>query len=123
MKKLLFGIFFTISTSSISALAEDIKIPIGTQMPESEQIARPKTGASKSEVKGFFGNPLKESAPKGNPPISHWEYEEFTVYFEGDRAIHSVIKPRFHGNTELHNSKDDAIESVGDKSSNDPKPQ
>ena len=83
------------------ALAEDIKIPVGSQTPELQQIAKPTTGMTKSQVKSQFGAPQKENAAKGKPPISSWEYAEFTVYFENDHVIHSVIKPKLHENREI----------------------
>lgn len=82
-------------------LAEDIKIPIGTQTLESQQIIRPTTGMTKPQVKSQFGEPHKENSAKGKPPISSWEYTEFTVYFENDHVIHSVIKPKLHENKEI----------------------
>jgi hypothetical protein len=27
----------------------------------------------------------------GDPPITRWVYDRFTVYFENDRVIHSVV--------------------------------
>ena len=83
------------------ALAEDIKIPVGSQTPESQQIAKPTTGMTKLQVKSQFGAPQKENPAKGKPPISSWEYVEFTVYFENDHVIHSVIKPKLHENKEI----------------------
>jgi hypothetical protein len=91
-------IFFT---GSELVLAEDIKIPIGTQTPELQQVAKPTTGMTKPQVKSQFGEPQKENPAKGNPPISSWEYAEFEVYFENDHVIHSVIKPKLHENKEI----------------------
>jgi hypothetical protein len=81
-------------------IAEDIKIPVGQQTPELEQIARPQLGASKASVKAKFGEPVKEKAAVGNPPISNWEYTDFIVYFENDHVIHSVLKPKYHESKE-----------------------
>ncbi len=119
VKKLFLGFLFVVCTSPILVLAEDIKIPIGTQTPESTQIARPTTGATKAHVKSQFGTPIKENTPKGNPPISNWEYAEFTVYFENDHVIHSVIKPRLHGDKEAHESKEVIIETIDEMSEDD----
>lgn len=95
MKQLILGIAFSTFANPALVLAENIKIPIGTQTPESKQLVRPATGMTKTKVKIQFGSPAKENAPKGNPPISTWEYEKFTVYFENDHVIYSVIKPTF----------------------------
>ncbi len=113
MKKLLLSFIFTVCTSPTILLAEDIKIPIGTQTPESKQIAHPATGATKAQVKSQFGVPIKENAAKGNPPISTWEYTEFTVYFENNHVIHSVVKPK------LQESKEIIIETVDEMSEDD----
>lgn len=83
------------------SMAENVKIPVGNQTPEARQLARPSTGMTKTQVKSQFGEPQKANPAKGNPPISNWEYSEFTVYFENDHVIHSVIKPKFHEDTEI----------------------
>lgn len=54
---------------------------------------RPARGATKSGVESNFGTPLSKDAAVGDPPISSWEYADFTVYFEYDRVLHSVEKP------------------------------
>jgi hypothetical protein len=116
MKKLCLSLVFAIFTSPMLVLAETIKIPVGTQSSTTNQLALPATGATKTHVKSQFGEPIKESTPKGNPPISHWEYAEFTVYFERDHVIHSVAKPK------LHDSKEIIIETTDDMSEDDLKP-
>jgi hypothetical protein len=116
VKKIFLGVAFGLFAGSALVLAEDIKIPIGTQTPESKQIARPATGVTKAQVKNQFGTPVKENAPKGNPPISTWEYAEFTVYFENDHVIYSVVKPK------LHESKEIIVETVDEMSEDDLKP-
>ena len=27
----------------------------------------------------------------GNPPITRWDYPQFSVYFENDRVLHTVL--------------------------------
>ncbi|HWV14216.1 MAG TPA: hypothetical protein VN030_02210 [Cellvibrio sp.] len=81
------------------AQAEQIKIPIGEQSAELNTIARPTLGMSKARVQQQFGEPLQQTAAKGKPPISSWEYAQFTVYFENDHVIHSVLKPVYHEST------------------------
>lgn len=51
----------------------------------------PRRGMLKSEVSATWGEPLSRSGPVGEPPISHWTYGPFTVYFEHDHVIHAVI--------------------------------
>lgn len=81
-------------------LADTLKIPLGTQTAERSNITRPTMGMSKTLVKSQFGIPLKENPAKGNPPISSWEYKDFSVYFEHEHVIHSVVKAKKHEATE-----------------------
>ncbi|QEW07264.1 hypothetical protein [Nitrincola iocasae] len=48
-------------------------------------------GLSEQAVLGRFGEPVRKVAPVGQPPISRWVYDEFTVYFEYQTALHAVI--------------------------------
>jgi hypothetical protein len=113
MKFFLYLAISLISTHAMLVAAENLKVPIGTQTPESQQIARPTTGTTKAQVKNQYGEPLKENPAKGKPPISNWEYAEFTVYFENDHVIHSVVKPK------LHESKEIIIETTDEMSEDD----
>jgi hypothetical protein len=45
-------------------------------------------------VRSQFGTPEKQLPAVGNPPISRWVYKDFTVYFEGNVALHSVLHAR-----------------------------
>ena len=71
--------------------ADTIKVPVGQQ--GIQDIQTPKQGMIKSDVKSSFGEPTDWYAAVGEPPISKWVYQGFTVYFEWDRVIHSVITP------------------------------
>jgi hypothetical protein len=42
------------------------------------------------KVKEIFGEPQKQAPAVGDPPITRWIYQDFTVYFEYDRVIHAV---------------------------------
>ena len=84
-----------------TAYAEEIKIPVGAQSPELNKVARPTKGMSKASVRSQYGEPNKENAAKGKPPISNWDYPEFIVYFENDHVIHSVLKAKTHETEEI----------------------
>jgi outer membrane receptor for ferrienterochelin and colicin len=81
-------------------IAEEIKIPIGAQTQELQDMNRPKTGMTKTAVKQQFGEPTKETAAVGKPPISRWEYTDFTVYFEYEHVINTVLKAKKHESTQ-----------------------
>ena len=77
-------------TTTNMTVAEEIAIPAGSQGNTS--IVTPNTGTTKSNVASHFGQPKESSSSVGEPPISRWEYDQFYVYFEHDRVIHSVLK-------------------------------
>ena len=110
MKKIISLCFLTLACSaSANLLAQEIKIPVGSQTAELQNLPRPTTGMLKSAVKQQFGEPVKENPPKGKPPISSWEYADFVVYFENDHVIHSVLKPKKHEDTEIVIEKEDVM--------------
>ena len=58
---------------------------------QAEGVERPVKGQSMAEVEARFGVPKTREPATGQPPISRWVYDGFTVYFEGDTVLHSVV--------------------------------
>lgn len=52
---------------------------------------RPGKGETMAAVEARFGKPQSVIEAVGQPPITRWIYDGFTVYFEGDRTLHSVV--------------------------------
>ena len=78
---------------STQAVAESVAVPVGSQGGDMQKIARPMSGETKQAVEQRFGQPMQVKGPVGKPPITTWMYDKFTVYFEYDRVIHSVLNP------------------------------
>lgn len=76
---------------STNLQAERLIIPIGSQAKNALSTL-PAQGEKKGYVLKHFGEPEAVVAPTGTPPISRWDYSGYTVYFENDHVIHSVIK-------------------------------
>jgi len=51
----------------------------------------PGNGMSMDQVTQRFGEPTERVGSIGDPPITRWVYESYTVYFEHDLVLHSVI--------------------------------
>lgn len=56
-------------------------------------IATPSHGRTMEQVETGFGTPSQKIPAVGEPPISRWVYPDFTVYFEDQFVIHTVIRP------------------------------
>jgi hypothetical protein len=57
------------------------------------ELPRPSGGMTMHAVEARFGAPQQRHAAVGEPPISRWDYQGFTVFFERDRVIHAVVDP------------------------------
>jgi hypothetical protein len=51
----------------------------------------PRRGQSMQQVRNRWGEPQRRWPAVGDPPITRWEYTDFSVYFEYRHALHSVV--------------------------------
>jgi hypothetical protein len=76
----------------VSVHAEVLQIPVGAQGDSGLQL--PARGDRSQAVLQRFGLPDEEHPAVGNPPISRWDYRDFSVYFESGVVINSVVHHR-----------------------------
>jgi hypothetical protein len=70
------------------ALAETLSTDTGNPASAGE---RPHRGSTMTQVESQYGAPSNRHAAVGNPPITRWDYPQFSVYFEHDRVLHTVL--------------------------------
>ena len=51
----------------------------------------PTNGMPTAEVRARFGEPLTTHSAIGDPPITRWEYDRWSVYFEYDIVLFTVL--------------------------------
>jgi hypothetical protein len=78
-----------------AAVAETVVVNDQVQVRNS-QLERPRRGATMDQVEKQFGTPATRHAAVGGssqqqPPITRWDYHGFSVFFEHDRVIESVV--------------------------------
>ena len=83
---------FTLLLSSVlfmqSTIADELNMtPVGNS-PSAASV--PTHGLSMESVLQRFGEPVSRLPAVGEPPITRWNYPDFTVYFEHQLVIHSV---------------------------------
>lgn len=64
----------------------------------------PRRGMTMAHVTDRYGQPRERHGPVGEPPITRWEYAGFSVYFEHNKVLHSVVPgdpPVLHHRDEL----------------------
>lgn len=77
---------------SASLYAESLELPTESPTEVTEfSIQLPGRGMSMETVQNRFGTPTQQEPAVGSPPITKWIYSSFTVYFESEYVIHSVV--------------------------------
>ena len=61
------------------------------EVRQAEKMELPQNGMKKFEVLARFGDPEKKTAAVGDPPISSWTYGRWSVYFEYDLVLFTVL--------------------------------
>jgi hypothetical protein len=79
----------------LPALAEDLAMPAAAQPATTQPMNLPEKGSSMQAVSRQFGEPRQRHAAAGgdsavHPPITRWDYEGFSVFFENQHVIHAV---------------------------------
>ena len=82
-----------LSSTPVLSSADVLLIDAIEEAPanSSEGLPRPRTGQTMDSVRSRFGTPEQEIPWVGEPPITRWVYPRFTVYFEHEYVINSVI--------------------------------
>ena len=62
------------------------------EVRQAESMRLPVNGMNKVDVQAEFGAPAQTHAAVGDPPITRWDYERWSVYFEHDLVLFSVLK-------------------------------
>lgn len=74
-------------------MADQMAVPAGQQGGNSQSVPKPQSGMSMNQVQSQYGTPNQQMPSVGEPPISRWIYDAYTVYFEHNHVIHSVTHP------------------------------
>jgi len=61
------------------------------EVRERMQRDLPANGLTKAQVEQRYGTPNERRSPVGDPPITRWIYDQYSVYFEHDLVIESVL--------------------------------
>ncbi|MGD8908984.1 MAG: hypothetical protein PVI92_06505 [Chromatiales bacterium] len=89
---------FTTAASLILLLSQPVSadvllIDAINQAPVNSQegLPRPMRGMSMEQVKQRYGQPVTEYQQIGDPPITRWDYGQYSVFFEYQYVLTSVV--------------------------------
>ena len=63
------------------------------EVRQADRMELPKNGQDKATVEAKFGTPAQKLPAVGDPPISSWKYDRYSVYFEEDLVLFTVLHP------------------------------
>lgn len=76
---------------SANLSAESVALPDNSAKQTEFSVQLPGRAMSMETVQKRFGEPTTKYPAVGQPPITKWVYEKFTVYFESEYVIHAVV--------------------------------
>jgi len=93
IRSILFGLVLALP----AALPASADVLLVDTLPASASTSTPASGISMAQVREQFRSPVTEHPPvsaaggPSQPPITRWDYAGFSVFFEHDRVVHSVV--------------------------------
>jgi hypothetical protein len=88
-KFFLLPLFLASSLFMQTGYADELDVRSVGNVPEG--VSSPAHGLSMDAVLQRYGEPQNRIPAVGQPPITRWVYPDFTVYYEHNLVIHSVI--------------------------------
>jgi hypothetical protein len=89
LRKTLIGCLLALT--AVTTLGDTLLLD-GIEVDAQSASERPRRGSTMANVEAQFGAPNQRVPAVGEPPITRWEYPGFTVVFEHDRVLHSVVR-------------------------------
>jgi hypothetical protein len=86
------GALLALLAASASPAWAELVVVDGQVQLRPASVETPRRGMNMAAVEARFGAPRSRVAAVGEPPISRWEYDGFTVYFERDLVLHAVVR-------------------------------
>lgn len=94
MKKFtIFGAVFALLMINAPLQADVLLLDAIAEAPpnSSDGLTRPSRGMNMTGVKAKFGEPSQEYPRVGEPPITRWDYDGYSVYFEHETVLNTVV--------------------------------
>ncbi|GAB4116009.1 MAG: hypothetical protein Tsb0027_06920 [Wenzhouxiangellaceae bacterium] len=89
MKLKLTCVALLLATAGTMNAAADVLLIEDVERAKAMQL--PGNGLRQQQVAQAWGEPLQRYAAVGDPPITRWRYDSYSVYFEYDRVISAVL--------------------------------
>lgn len=78
---------------ALSASAAWADVLLIEEVRQADRMELPENGQSMHAVEARYGAPQNRRGPVGDPPITQWQYDRWSVYFEHDKVLFTVLHP------------------------------
>lgn len=110
----------TVVSEEVGEKTNKLIIPIAQQGDAA--TLRPARGTLMGDVEKNYGRPNEIVGPIGQPPITRWVYDNYTVIFEHQHVVHTVLKMKSPTAPETVDEKSDTTPVPADNSITTPEP-
>lgn len=80
-----------LSSAALWANMASADVLLIEEVRQADTMSVPANGMSMVEVEAQFGSPGNKQGPVGDPPITQWAYDRWSVYFEYDKVLFTVL--------------------------------
>ena len=91
MTRMVLTLMLVLSTGLIQIGSAKADVLLIEEVRQSERMNLPENGVSKDEVHARFGDPESKRSAVGDPPITRWDYASWSVYFEYELVLFTVL--------------------------------
>ena len=91
MTRMVLALIFTVLSGLLLPVTLSADVFLIEEVRQSDRMEVPDNGMTTANVRARFGDPVKEYSPVGDPPITRWEYERWSVYFEYKVVLFTVL--------------------------------
>lgn len=83
-----------LSLAVATPVVADTLLVEAVRSAQDSAVERPRRGMTMKTVEARFGAPVTRHDAVGKPPITRWDYADYSVFFEYQHVIHAVPKHR-----------------------------
>ena len=91
MTRMVLTLMLVFSTGLAQIDIADADVLLIEEVRQSERMSLPVNGMSSDDVHTRFGEPASKRTAVGDPPISPWNYYSWSVYFEYELVLFTVL--------------------------------
>lgn len=91
MTRMVLALVLGVAAVLAATLPAEADVLLIEEVRQADKMQLPKNGMSKDTVRARFGAPADMRAPVGDPPITRWDYNGWSAYFEYDLVLFTVL--------------------------------